>query len=171
MIDVNDCHTHFALSENQGSLSYHYAAVTTGRPRGRRFRTAEPFCDGTLFFGGSRVAPGSSGRAVTTTRRLLSTTEKIFRWNAPHTLSQLESNIRKKLSPAEADNVVLAASPKAVKHSPVGIQTIEGKARPSSRASGLPRCFEMARLFPDRPSLRVRGNQRILIGNGAERQA
>jgi len=28
------------------------------------------------------------------------------------TVSQLESNIRKKLSPAEADNMVLAASPK-----------------------------------------------------------
>jgi hypothetical protein len=24
---VNNCHTHSALSENQGSLSYHYAAI------------------------------------------------------------------------------------------------------------------------------------------------
>ena len=33
------------------------------------------------------------------------------------TLSQLESNIRKKLSPAEANNIVLAAPPqKTVKH-------------------------------------------------------
>jgi len=32
------------------------------------------------------------------------------------TLSQLESNIRKKLSPAEADNIVLALPPKTVKH-------------------------------------------------------
>jgi hypothetical protein len=36
--------------------------------------------------------------------------------SAKMALSQLESNIRKKLSPAEANNIVLAPSPKTVKH-------------------------------------------------------
>jgi hypothetical protein len=34
----------------------------------------------------------------------------------PRGLSRLESNIRKKLSPAEADSIVLAAFPETVKH-------------------------------------------------------
>jgi alkylhydroperoxidase family enzyme len=40
---------------------------------------------------------------------LLSATEKIFRLKRA-SASQLESNIRKKLNPVEADNIVLAAS-------------------------------------------------------------
>ena len=67
----------------------------------------------TLFSRGSRAAPGFLGRAGTTARCLLSTAEKIAS-NAPHTL-QLESNSRKKPSPAEDNNIVLAASPKTVK--------------------------------------------------------
>jgi hypothetical protein len=40
------------------------------------------------------------------------------------TLSHLESNIRKKLSPAEADNIVLAGSPKTVRHPVARSRTI-----------------------------------------------
>jgi hypothetical protein len=58
------------------------------------------------------VSSGSSGRAVTTTRDLLSATEKIFRLKRTSHSLKLESNIRRKLSPAEADNIVLAAPPK-----------------------------------------------------------
>jgi hypothetical protein len=39
-------------------------------------------------------------------------TNALFSPQTQLTLSQLESDIRKKLSPAEADNIVLAASPK-----------------------------------------------------------
>ena len=52
MIDVNNCHTHFALSENLGSLSYRYAAIT------RQVRRADDvsglpnrFATSALFFG------------------------------------------------------------------------------------------------------------------------
>jgi hypothetical protein len=57
-----------------------------------------------------RVAPGSSSRD-NNYPPLLSATEKSSVSNAPP-LSQLESNIRRKLNPVEADNIVLAASPK-----------------------------------------------------------
>ena len=61
------------------------------------------------------VAPGSSGRG----NNYLPFTLGYGKNLSPQThltLSQLESNIRKKVTPAEADNVVLAASPKTVKH-------------------------------------------------------
>jgi hypothetical protein len=54
MIDVNNCHTHFALAKNKGSLSCHYAAIT--RQGGRAddgSGLAEPFCDERSFFRGS----------------------------------------------------------------------------------------------------------------------
>jgi hypothetical protein len=78
MIDVNNCRTHFALSENQGSRLDGSSDILG--PRGNNYPPPTPGC----------------GK------------------NPPQThltLSQLESNIRKKLSPAEANNIVLAASP------------------------------------------------------------
>src|SRR5580700_6080819 len=90
IIDVNNCIHILRFQKTRAHLSYYYAAITRqGGPRGRRFRTAEPFC-GERSFLGSRVAPGSSGRAVTTTRRLLSATEKNLPPQTHLRLSQLE---------------------------------------------------------------------------------
>ena len=80
-------------------MSYHFAAVT--RQGGRAedaFPTAEPFCDG---------LEGSSGILGPRGNNYPPPTLGYGKNLPPQThltLSQLESNIRKKMSPAEADN-------------------------------------------------------------------
>jgi hypothetical protein len=107
MIDVSNCHTHFALSENQGSSSYHYASGASGRTT---FPDCQTVLRRTLFLSGLEGSSGIFGPRGHNYPPPTLGYGKNLPPQTQLTLSQLESNIRKKLSPAEADNIVLDAS-------------------------------------------------------------
>jgi hypothetical protein len=91
-------------------------AIGSGRPRGRRLPDWRAVLRRTLFFSGLE---GGSGILRPRGNNYPSPTlgcGKILPPQTHLTLSQFESNIREKLSPAEADNIVLAVCPKPVKH-------------------------------------------------------